>query len=93
MDKVIFIGAIVSGVVFIILAIILAINTANGCGGSKSDDGSTTTAEAESIKSTQTKVPNVVGKSEDEAVQMLSRCTILAIRFPASTTIPFQRAM
>lgn len=75
MDKVIFIGAIVSGVVFIILAIILAINTANGCGGSKSDDGSTTTAEAESIKSTQTKVPKVVGKSEDEAVQMLSRCT------------------
>ena len=72
MDKVIFIGAIVSGVVFIILAIILAINTANGCGGSKSDDESTTTAEAESIKSTQTKVPKVVGKSEDEAVQMLS---------------------
>lgn len=75
MDKVIFIGAIVSGVVFVILAIVFFMKSMGGCGGS-SEDQEATSYESESIKSTQTKVPGVVGKSEEEAIEELSNANL-----------------
>lgn len=70
MDKVIFIGAIVSGIVFIILAIVFFMKSMGGCGGS-TDEPAETTIESGTIKSTQTKVPSVIGKSEDDAIKAL----------------------
>lgn len=70
MDKVVFIGVILSGVVFVILAIVLFVKSMGGCSGSGTE-GETTNVESESLKSTQTKVPKVVGMSEEEAIQAL----------------------
>ena len=71
MDKVIFIGAILSGVVFIVLAVVFFMRSMGGCGGNNDDINETTAPQLESIKSTQTRVPNVIGKSEEEACDAL----------------------
>ncbi|MDY5578320.1 MAG: PASTA domain-containing protein, partial [Lachnospiraceae bacterium] len=87
MDKVIFIGAIVSGVLFVILAIVLFMKSMGGCGGSGEEEQ--TTMESESLKSTQTKVPSVIGKSEDEAIDLLKAASIgTSVEYEYSSTIP-----
>lgn len=75
MDKVIFIGAILSGIVFITLAIIFFVKSMGGCSGN-TDDPIETTTKIEGLKSTQTKVPDIIGESEEEACNMLTEAFI-----------------
>lgn len=88
MDKVIFIGAILSGIVFIALAVIFFVKSMGGCGGN-TDDSVETTTKIEGLKSTQTKVPDVIGKSEEEACNMLTEAFIgYKINHENHNTIP-----
>ncbi len=88
MDKVIFIGAILSGIVFIALAVIFFVKSMGGCGGN-ADDSIETTTQIEGLKSTQTKVPDVIGKSEEEACKMLTEAFIgYKINHENHNTIP-----
>lgn len=88
MDKVIFIGAILSGIVFIALAVIFFVKSMGGCGGN-TDDSVETTTKIEGLKSTQTKVPDVIGKSEEEACNMLTETFIgYKINHENHNTIP-----
>lgn len=75
MDKVIFIGAILSGIVFIALAIIFFVRSMGGCGGN-SDDVTETTTPIVGLKSTQTRVPKIIGTSESEACQALEEANL-----------------
>ena len=88
MDKIIFISAIAAGVIFVVLAIVLFIKSMGGCNSDPGDE-QLTTVEGESLKSTQTKVPYVIGKSEKEAEQLLNDANLgYKVTYAKHNTIP-----
>ncbi len=76
-DKMLFIGAIVAGIAFIIFTIVLLMKAYTGCGGdvNKEDEQESTTIE-ETINSTQTRVPNIIGETMEEAAKILDDASL-----------------
>ena len=72
LDKAVTIGTICGGVLFLVVIIAIIINAVGGC-DSKTDDSKQTqaTAEASTLSDKQTKVPYVVGMSEEDAIKLL----------------------
>ena len=74
LDKIIAIGGIVTAVVIVIIVAFVVISFAgNGCSGSSKKDK--TTAET-TLDAKHTKVPNVVGLTQDEAIEKLKAATL-----------------
>ena len=74
LDKIIAIGGIVTAVVIVIIVAFVVISFAgNGCSGSSKKDK--TTAET-TLDAKHTKVPNVVGLIQDEAIEKLKAATL-----------------
>lgn len=77
LDKIIAIGGIVTGVIiFIIVAFVLISFLGNGCGSSKKDNETTKTEGETTLDAKHTKVPDVVGKKQDDAVKAIKDATL-----------------
>ncbi len=77
LDKFVYIGGIVAGIVIIIVGILI-FTKATGCSGSTVENETTTiSSQGETtISDKQTIVPNVVGKTEEEAFKILKDNTL-----------------
>lgn len=79
LDKIITISGIVGAVVVGIVVILVLIKAFGGCdseGGASKEPPTTTKQEQSTISDKQTIVPNLVGKTEDEAVEMLNKSNL-----------------
>lgn len=75
LDKIIAIGGIVTAVIIlIILAFVIISIAGKGCSGKKTSTNNSSTANQETtLGANQTRVPDVAGKSKEEAIEELSK--------------------
>lgn len=77
LDKIITISGIVGAVVVAIVVILVLIKAFGGCdSGEGSQEGTTKPIEKSTLSDKQTIVPNVVGKAEDDAIEMLTNSSL-----------------
>lgn len=67
LDKIVAVSAIIAAVIVLIIGILIVVTAVKGCGG----DDNTPANEEQTTDGKTTKVPNVIGKTEEEAQQML----------------------
>lgn len=77
LDKIIAIGGIVTGVIiFIIVAFVLISFLGNGCGSKKKNNETTKTEGETTLDAKHTKVPDVVGKTKEDAEKAIKDATL-----------------
>lgn len=67
LDKIVAVSAIIAAVIVLIIGILIVVTAVKGCGG----DDNTPANEEQTTDGKTTKVPAVIGKTEEEAQQML----------------------
>jgi len=90
MDKLITIGGFAIGIIVIILILLIATSSFGNCGSDESEKETKKTEESSSLSDKQTYVPDVVGKTEEEAESILNKASLgfKVGKREASNTVP-----